>query len=303
MNKFEKDRLKRKVERFFKENFSIKGEELIIELNDNLLTVKVLDNLGNLQNNSLHFKNVFNKFLNEFKTEDSYMDITGTQAYMFFVLDSAVLEEKRVYRGEPKEFGGTSIRSTGAAPSVKWLFESGIITKGMKVLDYGAGKYGRNAEYLKEQGCIVYAYDPYNGGSDDGWTAVSSSLPESKDFDVVFSSYVLNVVPDNIEDQIIQEVENYSKNVIHITRNMDIYDTVKAALLRGNNEIYNFFISNYADEVLKEKITSKSLTKQDIIDFCVHGTVTSKGFQRIPQLEDKGYTPIKVDHKFKIYKS
>lgn len=86
MTRFDKDRVKSKIEKFFKENLKIEGYELIIELDDNLLTVKVLDILGNLHNNSSHFKKAFNKFIAEFNTEDSHIDITSTQVYMFFVL-------------------------------------------------------------------------------------------------------------------------------------------------------------------------------------------------------------------------
>lgn len=213
--------------------------------------------------------------------------------------------EKRTYKGDAKEFGGTSIKGTGAAPAIKWLVSNGIITSGMKVLDYGAGKYGRNALYLKEMGCEVYAYDPYNGVDDDGWVGVSSTLPQSKDFDLGFTSFVLNVVPGNIEDDIISEIDLFCDTSVHITRNMDIYDTVKNALERKDKAVVEFFENDYATDELKEKLHNGTLSKEDIVSFCEHGVVTSKSpprFQRIPDLSGKGFEPTRLNYKFKIYK-
>lgn len=209
--------------------------------------------------------------------------------------------ERKQYKGDALEFGGTSIRATGAAPAVKWLFEKGHITEGMKVIDFGAGKYGRNAEYLKEMGCEVYAYDPYNGKDSNGWEGVSTTLPSDRDFDVGFTSFVLNVVPVSIENEIIRDVKQYSSKSIHITRNMDIYDSIKVALERGDETVTNFFNNEYADDELKEKLENGELTKEEIIEFCEFGTATSRGFQRIPDLTDRGFEILRKTSKFKIF--
>jgi hypothetical protein len=61
---------------------------------------------------------------------------------------SPFLESRgRFYAGKPLETGGTSIAG-GAAPPIKFLFAKGYIKPGMKVLDFGAGKYARNADFL-----------------------------------------------------------------------------------------------------------------------------------------------------------
>ena len=41
-------------------------------------------------------------------------------------------------------------------------------------MDFGAGKFGRNADFLRANGIKCYAYDPYNGTNVDGWTGVSN---------------------------------------------------------------------------------------------------------------------------------
>lgn len=215
--------------------------------------------------------------------------------------------EKRTYKGTAKEFGGTSIKGTGASPAIKWLVSKGIITTGMTVLDYGAGKYGRNAKYLKEIGCEVYTYDPYNGTDSDGWCGVSTMLPKNKDFDIGFTSFVLNVVPSNIEDDIISELDLFCRHSIHITRNMDIYDTIKKSLERKNKAVVEFFTNEYADndDIIK-KLHNDELSKVDIMDFCEYGSITSKSpprFQRIPDLSNKGFDVIQTNYGFKIYRN
>ena len=113
-----------------------------------------------------------------------------------------LFEAKRKYTGEPLEAGGTSIAGN-AAPPIRALFEAGHLSG--KVMDFGAGKYARNANYLREKGVKVYAYDPFNGDPNgDGWNTTTTKLPPAGKFDAVFTSYVLNVVPEHIEDQIIQ---------------------------------------------------------------------------------------------------
>lgn len=62
------------------------------------------------------------------------------------------LFEDKYYTGKPLETGGTSTGFGGsAAPALKALVGK-IIKPGMKVLDYGAGKHARNADYLREKG-------------------------------------------------------------------------------------------------------------------------------------------------------
>lgn len=211
-----------------------------------------------------------------------------------------ILEEKRRYGGEPLESGGTSI-SAGAAPAVKQLFQRGVFDNA-DVLDYGAGKYARNANFLRENDIRVYAYDPYNGSSDgDGWVTTTTKKPVAK-FDVGFTSFVLNVVPENIEKSIIQDLRGLCKKSYHITRNKDIFVMVKNALMRGDPTVTNFFLNNFADEdeaaLLKN---GEEIPDQVVQEFCEHGVQTSRGFQRIPTLEDHGFQLIKNTSNFKVY--
>ena len=202
------------------------------------------------------------------------------------------------YKGTPLESGGTSIKGKGAAPGVRDLYSSGAFHERDIILDYGAGKYARNADFLRDLGFTVYAYDPFNGLSgSDGYEygVVSRNLPRET-FDVVFTSFVLNVVPFYIEKDIVKETENLSKgNVYHITRNKDIFDTVDNALSRKDRIVTNFFWNVY-------QYPGDIITPEVVYDFCCYGVQTSRGFQRIPTTEVLGYENTKVSTGYKIYK-
>ncbi len=208
-----------------------------------------------------------------------------------------LIQEVRVYTGKALEKGGTSIAGKEVA-MIRKLFTKGTI-KG-KVLDYGAGKYGRNANYLREQGLEVYAYDPFNGSDVDGWNGVSKTKPRTK-FDTGFSTYVLNVVPTNIEKDIIGEVASMSKHQIHITRNLDIFDSIKKAFKREDKNIVSFFKKEFANNNELKALEDGSLTDEIILAFCEFGVQTSRGFQRIPTLEQYGYKLLNKTNGYKVY--
>lgn len=211
-----------------------------------------------------------------------------------------LFEANRVYVGDPLETGGTSIQGK-EAPALRKLYETGTFPEGSTILDYGAGKFGRNANFLRDIGFEVYAYDPFNGTSVDGYEGVSNKLPKGIKFDIAFTSFVFNVVPSHIEDQIIKDIKKFSKKQIHITRNMDIYETVKKALERKDPLVSNFFIEEFAKPDEVEMFEDGNLTKDIILEFCIHGVQTSQGFQRIPVLEDKGFKVIRKTSAFKVY--
>jgi len=211
------------------------------------------------------------------------------------VEDIFLCEQQRTYyTGQPLETGGTSIPGK-AAPAIQKLFKTGAFSGAKSVLDYGAGKYGRNANFLRENGVKVYAYDPFNGTNVDGWVGVSNKLPKKK-FDIGFTSYVLNVVPEHVEDQIIADISHKVKHQIHITRNKDITVSIKKALKRGDQTVTSFFNKEFGG-----KIDPKEIDDSTLEDFVYFGVQTSKGFQRIPELETKGFRKIQSTTGFKVY--
>ncbi|OYT15006.1 MAG: hypothetical protein B7C24_15370 [Bacteroidetes bacterium 4572_77] len=207
------------------------------------------------------------------------------------------------YSGQPLEKGGTSIPGK-AAPAIRWLFNKGYIKSTDKVLDYGAGKFGRNGIFLREQGCEVFCYDPFNGTDKNGWNGVAKtiSLPSTL-FDVAFSCFVLNVVPFHTEQSIIKEVNSFAKYAFHVTRNTDIFDSIKKALGRKDKLVGKFFLDNFATDLEKEQYEAGELDEDTILEFCMYGVQTSKGFQRIPCCEKQGMKLLRSTGGFKIYES
>ena len=197
------------------------------------------------------------------------------------------------YEDEPLEFGGTSIQGS-AAPAVKWLFENGHIKPGQIVLDYGAGKYARNADFLRKNGCKVWAYDPFNFNGKEGWEegSVSDDLPENDIFDVAFSCFVLNVVPLREERAITLRCRALAEERFHIVRNKDILEMIKKALQRQDKFVYKFYIEKFGG--------NQDPSEEEIVKFAKFGTQTSSGFQRLSDVE--GSEVIKSTSGYKIYR-
>ena len=200
---------------------------------------------------------------------------------------------KRTYQGDPLETGGTSMNFRGGvSPAVKWLFHRRHITEGMNVLDFGAGKYDRNAKFLREWGVNVWSYDPYHGyGLHNGLDGVSMIIRDNTRFDVVFTSFVLNVVPDHVETQILKRCEALADKQFHVVR-ADLYNYVYRALHRREKTVTDFFLNEFGGtlpDAHHYTYTDKPPVYEVIEDFCYFGTKTTKGFQRMPQLKEKEF--------------
>ena len=81
---------------------------------------------------------------------------------------------------------------------------------------------------------------------------------------------------------------------MHVVCNMDIYVTTIKALERGDKLVTDFYKNEY-----KGKGTPSHYEKNDIIEFCKFGVQTSKGFQRITDLE--GYTLAGNTSNYKVF--
>ena len=197
------------------------------------------------------------------------------------------------FKGEALEKGGTSI--TGKeSPSVRGLVNSGMLEPMDRVLDFGAGKHGRNSVYLREHGISVYSYDPYHGTDVDGWTGVSNVYP-TEEFDVALTSYVLNVVTEREETKIIKQLGMISRRQIHITRNKDIFPSIKNSIEKRTPLIESYITKEY------DQNYSGTMSESDIHKLIDFGVQTSRGFQRLPHLESKGFELMKDTFGYKLY--
>lgn len=119
-------------------------------------------------------------------------------------------------------------------------------SQGNKILDYGAGKYDTNKEYMKSKGKILYTYDPYNRPEDEN-NKVLSYVLASGGVDYVVCANVLNVIA---EDSIIEDILH---NLWKLTRPggiiyIQIYEGDKSGISGPTKRGYqrNWKASDYA---------------------------------------------------------
>jgi hypothetical protein len=205
---------------------------------------------------------------------------------------------------EESYYSGTTMSKNtsivgGVTEGIASLFKSGKIFG--KVLDYGAGRVDRNAKFLRENGLEVYSYDPFWGSGDNGYQTTSDKLPNDN-FDVGYTSYVLNVVSVPEQNGILNTMNSLCKKQYHIVRYMDLYDLAKKNLESDkDNVIKNFFTKEYKGD-LEQYLSSDRVSRTDILtDFLQYGTETSNGFQRLVSLEDQGFSLIKKASGYRIY--
>ncbi len=214
------------------------------------------------------------------------------------------LVAQEVYQGPAVEKGKTSIKG-GVVAAVASLFKSGVIKPGMKVLDYGAGKVARNADWLRKQGVKVYAYDPFNSTGGDGWEmgSVVSKKPTGK-FDVAFSCYVLNVVPAGVETDVVANVAKAAPERFHVVRSKsDLLNQVGRSLRKGSNAVLKqWFANEFATPQDVKDLEDGTLSKERIRDFVIFGVKTGKDrFQRIPTIALNS-APVSKGSAWEMYK-
>lgn len=157
------------------------------------------------------------------------------------------------------------------SPGIVWLqdhhfFKSEDV---QYILDYGAG-YGRNAKYLRDLGYDVYAYDPAHNNKDGPWYGVDNvKPPEHLYFDLAITSYLLNVVYKDEQFRILDYINKFADQAIHIVRYKDLITQ-----LNGTKTKYESYWE-------KKGISDLSLEEK-----AKHGFSTSKGYQRLVDLDN-----------------
>lgn len=222
------------------------------------------------------------------------------------------------YDGPPLEDGKTAGHWKVPAPAIKRLVVQGVFADSGAVLDYGAG-HGRNTNYLRDMGLDVYAYDPYNSTGFDGWGYISEVIPNKRMFfpyenkiehadttkplfDIGFTSYVLNVVPEWVEESITAQVAKLCQTSYHIVRRLDILTMAKKAIDRNDTIVLEWFKQYLRDSTWPYNLNPRSISNKTLIEFCEYGVQTIKGFQRLVKLDAKGFTKVYEETNYTIYK-
>jgi|GEM_PF-2580699 len=200
-------------------------------------------------------------------------------------------EADLTYTGPALEQGGTSINAP--INRVVSLLDP-YIKPGMKVLDYGAGKHARFADYFREKGAEVYAFDPHHSTGGTGWEpgSVVSKMPSGDKFDLAYSTYVLNVVPASIEDKIISKMNSLARKTLHVTRNRAIAADARKAIKDQKGKPFEFFMQHFVPvhPTAGAELEAGDVSPETIEEFARFGYATARGFQRIPMLETKGFS-------------
>jgi hypothetical protein len=197
------------------------------------------------------------------------------------------------YDGPPLESGKTSLSLEKPAPYMDRFISMGILKPGMKVLDYGAGKTARNANYLRSKGFDVIAVDPFNHNEK---LKILKDVGKGDHFDAAFTSFVLNVVPEYIEDEILKKLESLADIQCHGTRGKDLL-TFLENTQSCEGFTFKWMMKNIPGKGLDEELkrfSDGSFTKEDLIKLANFGFGTTSGFQRLVWLEEKGYKLIPV---------
>jgi hypothetical protein len=100
-----------------------------------------------------------------------------------------------------------------AVPIEDWL-KSGKFDNCKTILDFGAGR-GGNAKFLQERlgsDSKVTAYEPHPHGDSNDIISDYSKLDSN--YDCLISTYVLNVVPKDIQDNIVKDMKKKSKKIL-----------------------------------------------------------------------------------------
>jgi len=121
-----------------------------------------------------------------------------------------------VNKESPKvvESFATAIARSKPSRPLRKLIESGLLSKGAEVLDYGCGR-GHDSRYLNQNGYSCTPYDPH-------WNP-SVSL-RSGSYDYITCTFVLNVVKEETERDILLDMGRLLKNggTAYITVRRDI---------------------------------------------------------------------------------
>lgn len=204
-----------------------------------------------------------------------------------------LIMKEAIYTGEI-DSKMTSMPTNSPAPSLVKL--SKTWPKEAVIIDYGCGQTARNAMFLRKEGFKkVYSFDPRWGTPNvNGFSGITSDRPDNKKFDIGFTSFVVNVVIVNDEIEILNWMNSHCKDEYHIVRCYDIKREIKTYLKKKNTKIIDFFKKEGFD-------MNQPLTDEFVEQLASYGYKTSKGFQRVPHLDETKYTMYR-DGENKVYK-
>jgi hypothetical protein len=141
---------------------------------------------------------------------------------------------------------------------------------------------------LRARGVEVYGYDPHHPQGESGWSGVSDALPTER-FDIAFTSYVLCVLPKDVEGEVISDIRSYAPTCTHIVRGDELLDAVEEMYHSGNSHVWRSW-NEFGGDVLKYELK----------DFCRAGVHTGPDrYQRLSR--PAGLSLVHSTKAWKVY--
>ena len=102
------------------------------------------------------------------------------------------------------------------------------IKKGMKILDYGCGKYDKAKEFVNSLQAEYFGYDPFNRSEEENLIALSSNP------DIIICANVLNVImEEDVIEEIVKELYLFNCDVV-----IQIYEGDKSKIGKETTKGY-----------------------------------------------------------------
>lgn len=152
-----------------------------------------------------------------------------------------------IYESQTVSSKTTAIKRNKLAQPIEDWIAKGYFDNCNTILDFGAGR-GDNVRLLQERlgdTKQVFGYEPHPH-SPNPKIISSYSLLDSH-YDCVYSTFVLNVVPKDIQDKIVSQMVHKSSKIVIATRDDLLNEMKKMTNYKGmdKKELYDIAIQGY----------------------------------------------------------
>jgi hypothetical protein len=143
---------------------------------------------------------------------------------------------KSIFEAQDVSSKSTAIKRTKLALPIKDWLKNNYFEGFKTILDFGAGR-GDNVVFLQESlgsDVLVTGYEPHPHSINPLIVSKYEDLEPS--YDCIYSTFVLNVVPKEIQDEIVSQIKKKSSNILIATRDDIIPEMKKMKRFIGKSE-------------------------------------------------------------------
>lgn len=152
-----------------------------------------------------------------------------------------------IYESQAVSSKTTAIKRNKLAQPIQDWISNGYFDDCNTILDFGAGR-GDNVRLLQERlgdTKQVFGYEPHPHSPNP--KIVSSYSLLDSDYDCIYSTFVLNVVPRDIQDKIVSQMVHKSSKIVIATRDDLLNEMKKMTMYKGmdKKQLYDIAIQGY----------------------------------------------------------